>query len=500
MHLPEGFWKDGLGDIEVIAHEGVLHAFYLCIRSHDRVGHLTSEDALVWEEQTTALHTGRPGDFDDDQIWTMGVFAFDGQFFMLYTGLSLRERGKIQRIGLATSTDLFHWEKYPANPLIEADPRFYDAYVDAKHRIDWRDPFVLEHNGILHGILSARLNHGPSNRRGAAAHVTSRDGYSWKVREPLYCPETCFDFETPALAKVKGRFYLTGIAGRNAENQPTAPSIYRVSESIDGPYRRISHGTMLPGDNQVFKPVEWKGKTLYFHNLRGVADWEGGGNAAVTSLAPPKIADADPDGALVLRPYNDWSTVANGSLVELESPNPQEDGESIHGVWTATSDAMCSSGSFGYEVFFLHGNWDHLIFEATVATGICGESGILVRSDESADEATFVTLDPISRKVELSTVSSVYKTPSAGITYRWRGRRIVQDWLCSRAWGSVVHIRAVFYGPYVEVSIDDCVALSAVSQARPSGRIGFFSEDAAMRVMSCRIESLQPSAAVASCV
>ncbi len=45
---------------------------------------------------------------------------------MLYTGINRGERGLIQRIGLATSDDLIHWTKHPANPVLEADERWYE--------------------------------------------------------------------------------------------------------------------------------------------------------------------------------------------------------------------------------------------------------------------------------------------------------------------------------------------------------------------------------------
>ena len=35
----------------------------------------------------------------------------EGAWRMFYTGLCMRERGRIQRVGLAHSDDLFHWEK-----------------------------------------------------------------------------------------------------------------------------------------------------------------------------------------------------------------------------------------------------------------------------------------------------------------------------------------------------------------------------------------------------
>jgi len=500
MHIPGGFWKNGLGDIDVIAHDGVLHAFYLCIPSHDRVGHLTSRDGILWEEQPFALHTGDPGDFDDDQIWTMGVFQNGQKFFMLYTGLSIRDRGKIQRVGLATSENLVSWQKHPANPVLTADPRYYEAQSDARHRVDWRDPYVFCDNGTLHGVISARTNTGPKNRRGAAGHFTSKDGIHWEVQPPLCVPGNCYDFETPALARINGRFYLSGICGKNAQAQGMVPSIVRVADAIDGPYRRIAHDALLPEQNQVFKPCNWNGQILYFHNLRGVADWPGGGNNPVTCLAPPKVADTTEEGELVLRPFREWKSVETGAPLEIASGSFGARGDSVVGQWEDSPKGLTNAGAAGYGVFLLHGEYSHGILEAEIEPGDGGSCGFILRSDCSADDATFISLSPALRKIELYSLQESYKTPCAGVTYRWRCRRVVQDWTCSGQWAGSMHLRVVLYGPYCEVSINDRVAISAVTLAKPGGRMGVFVEDARLTLKNLVFQPLKPSPCMESCL
>lgn len=500
MHIPGGFWKDGLGDIDVIAHDGILHAFYLCIPSHDRVGHLTSRDGILWEEQPFAIHTGNPGDFDDDQIWTMGVFHWVDRFFMLYTGLAIRDRGKIQRVGVATSTDLISWEKYSGNPVVTADPRYYEARSDERHRVDWRDPYVFSENGILHGVISARSNKGPENRRGAAGYFTSEDGFHWKVQPPLCVPGNCYDFETPALSRINGKFYLTGICGKNAEGQGMVPSIVRVADKIDGPYRRVGHDALLPEHNQVFKPCSWQGRVLYFHNLRGVADWPGGGNNPVTCLAPPKVAEATEDGELILRPFRDWTSVQTGEPLLVRAGEFRGNGDCVIGDWQDCGDGLENHNQAGYEAFLLRGQFSHGILEAEVDPGTGGSCGFIVRSDCKADDGTFISLTPSSRTVEVFTLQAVYKTPCAGVTYRWRGRRLVQEWTCPDVWKGFLNFRAVFYGPYCEVSINDRVLISSVTLAKPAGRLGFFTEDAALKIRKLAFQPLKPSPCMETCL
>ncbi len=498
MHIPTGFWKNELGDIDVIAHQDLLHAFYLSLPSHDRVGHLVSRDGLNWTEERAALTTGTPGDFDDDQIWTMGVFEFQGTFFMLYTGLCRRERGKVQRVGLATSGDLRTWTKHAKNPVACADPRWYEATVDATHRVDWRDPKVFVEDGLLHAVISARANTGPANRRGCAGHFVSRNGYDWEVRPPLHVLNTCYDFETPALLKLKGRYYLTGISGRDRDR--TVPNVYRVADRVEGPYRRMPDDDLLPAGNSVYKPCEWKGMTLYFHNLRGAADWPTGKGETVTCLPPPKVADAEEDGALALRPFPLWDGAARGPWEEIPADRRLAEGTAALGRWTCSGTALRGRSAPGLGAFLLAGQHEGFILECVLECEDAREFGVVFRADDIADEGTFAALIPSTRRAQLYTQQEFLKTPSAGVTYRWRGRRVVQEGSLAGEAGRETRLRVVAFGPYVEVSANDRVLISAVSLARPAGRVGVFAEDGGVVVHGLRIRPLNPPAAWAACV
>lgn len=71
-------------------------------------------------------------DWDDLAIWTGSVISRHGRWHMLYTGISRSESGLVHRIGLAVSDDLLRWEKHPANPVLQADPRWCEL-LDLGH-------------------------------------------------------------------------------------------------------------------------------------------------------------------------------------------------------------------------------------------------------------------------------------------------------------------------------------------------------------------------------
>ncbi|MFT5031109.1 MAG: beta-fructofuranosidase, partial [Candidatus Binatia bacterium] len=99
MYSNRGFRESEIGDIDVIRIGDTYHLFHLILPNHDYIAHATSTDCINWTRVKSALFVGDPGEWDDDMLWTMNVSrARDGGFEMFYTGLSQKEKGRIQRI------------------------------------------------------------------------------------------------------------------------------------------------------------------------------------------------------------------------------------------------------------------------------------------------------------------------------------------------------------------------------------------------------------------
>ncbi|MCA9972344.1 MAG: hypothetical protein KC425_19115, partial [Anaerolineales bacterium] len=123
MYTSYGFRESEIGDVDVVRHGGLYHLFHLTLPNHDYIAHAVSEDGLRWRRVKNALFIGDPVSWDDDMLWTMHISPDPyrpNAWRMFYTGLSMRERGRIQRIGLARSDDLYTWHKEPgdAYPLV----------------------------------------------------------------------------------------------------------------------------------------------------------------------------------------------------------------------------------------------------------------------------------------------------------------------------------------------------------------------------------------------
>jgi beta-fructofuranosidase len=166
-----------------------------------------------WQVLPTALTPG-PAEVDSwDNIatWTGSVLQHAGLWYLFYTSQRRAEQGLIQRIGVATSRDSIRWTTHPDNPVIEADPRWYEL-LDRQVWFDqaWRDPWVFQHpqTGDFHALITARANHGPADERGVIGHARSVDLLHWEVLPPVTEPGDFGQLEVPQLTQIESRYYL----------------------------------------------------------------------------------------------------------------------------------------------------------------------------------------------------------------------------------------------------------------------------------------------------
>lgn len=480
MYYSPGYQASEVGDVDVIVHEDRIHLFHLTLPNHDVVGHLVSDDGLTWQTLPNALTTGDPGSFDDDQIWTMGTFEHEGRFFMLYTALSRAENGCVQRTGLATSDDLVHWRKHDGNPVAEADGRWYEARREESGRVNWRDPFVFEAGGVLHCLMVARENHGPMSRRGCVAHLTSRDGYRWQVRPPLYSLHVSYDFEVPTLFQLGDYYYLTGILGGHGRD------VYRVATSPWGPWERREDDGLLPAPNHAFRTCLWRDKQLLFHWVRGNADWASGAPAYCV-VAPPKEAVAAADGCLVLRPFQDLSPLHLGAAETSFARVLGRPEAALEGRWELAGATLLGVGDPGFGALLSEDEYDDVLIEVEVEPGVAREFGVVLRADAEADAGTFVSCVPGRATVELV---SLFESRGGIHDVRGRGRQLVQQF--HHAYSGTWHqLRVVARGPLIEAAIDGRVVLSALTMRRRRGRVGVFVEDGRAVFRNPRLQRLE---------
>jgi beta-fructofuranosidase len=208
-------------DFWLVRDRGLHHVFYLQapralgqpeLRHHNAsIGHAASSDLHSWQVLPDALHPGPVGSWDDLATWTGSAIDHQGRWYMLYTGINHAERGLIQRIGLAVSDDLVHWEKHPANPVLEADRRWYDLLDQTRWRDQsWRDPWLFRDpdDGAFHALVTARSRLGAPDGAGVVGHARSLDLVNWEVLPPLTAHGEFAQVEVPQLVRVNDHYEI----------------------------------------------------------------------------------------------------------------------------------------------------------------------------------------------------------------------------------------------------------------------------------------------------
>jgi beta-fructofuranosidase len=156
------------------------------------IGHATSDDLVNWIRVRDALVRSDAPASDDLATWTGSIVPDPaGGWRMFYTGSTLAPAGKnIQSICVATSPDLLTWTKSAANPILTADPHWYETLSDGWHDEAFRDPWVFPdpRGDGWQMLITARARTGDSFSRGIVGHAISADLERWELQPPLTEP------------------------------------------------------------------------------------------------------------------------------------------------------------------------------------------------------------------------------------------------------------------------------------------------------------------------
>ncbi len=269
------------------------------------IGHAVSSDLREWRVLPDALHPGPEPSWDDASTWTGSVVRHDGAWHLLYTGTSHADGRLVQRVGLATSTDLTTWTKHPGS-VLEADPRWYETLdLTAWHDQAWRDPWVFrdERDGRHHALLTARARSGDPTGRGVVGHAVSDDLVHWDVLPPVTEPMGFGQLEVPQVVQDGERWYLvfcSDVETQGEQRRATGPgtgTYYLVGDSPTGPFRQVGDG-LLEVDRQGSTYAgklhrDSSGALVFLAWHRNDAD---GGFRG--ELSEPRLVDVLPDGSL----------------------------------------------------------------------------------------------------------------------------------------------------------------------------------------------------------
>ena len=496
-----------IGDVDVIFVDGIYHLFHLVLPNHDYIAHAVSNDCFSWRRVENALFLGHPGSWDDSMLWTMHVTPHpfrEGAWRMFYTGLSRRDHGLKQRIGLAESDDLYVWKKSPVNwidgrsalpydlpgrpqqPPYDFDPdsqfplgpdgQFYESGIDeGRHWVSWRDPFYYRERDRGFLLTAGRVNDGPVVRRGCVAVTEETSEGHFETRPALHHPGLYDDVEVPNLIKLDGEYYLIGSIREDAKVR------YWHTPSIDMPWRSYHDNVLLAAGNYAGRICRddhgyllWSfytpsGLTRTMHNL----------------MPPPKRIVRKPNGQLRVQTFEGFEKRILDSIDSSQVCSLKQGLESQCVAVRERRFRLTSESSF--QAFLFGTDVDCFRFSASLTMIGEGKCGVVFRIDRETHDGYYLSLDLFKGVAQLRAWGS---GPDGS------GEEMMQfQSLQSGFWDNYERGKAdivlIVHGSYLELSIENRVILSLADQTFDAGGVGLYVEAAEMEVQNVTLERLQ---------
>ena len=300
--------------------KGEYHVFYLRGgAAHIPWEHIVSTDLVHWKELPTALIAdGGPNSPDGGHMFTGSVCEKDGVFHIFYTGHNPNNPEGLEFIMHATSEDLTHWKKHPAD-ILRPDGTTYRIGKKRGNEKAWdpalwdfRDPhvsFCKEARCYYMAFLgdAVELGKGAGPGKKVSGFATSPDLRKWTFQRPFKTPA---GQECPDLFKIGDTWYLLGA------------DVYCLSKDLQGDF------TFPPVQNVIDRPGIYAGKRMFDGKRHVWTGWvsdspngrDGGGLTWGGTQCLPRELYAGPDGQLYQKPVEEVTNVFKHTVTEIITP------------------------------------------------------------------------------------------------------------------------------------------------------------------------------------
>ncbi|MBX3062267.1 MAG: DUF4975 domain-containing protein [Anaerolineae bacterium] len=452
--------------------QGEYHLFYLKdYRDKANHGegtpwfHLGTRDFVRFTDYGEALPRGRQNE-QDLYVFTGCAMEKDGLFHIFYTGHNphLRAVGKPeQAIMHATSRDLIHWEKDPANPIMFAPPQHYEIH-------DWRDPFIFwnEEAKEYWMLLAARKKDGPFNRRGITALAASTDLQEWRVCDPFWVPDLYFTHECPDLFRIGEWWYLvySTFTERNLTH-------YRMSRSLAGPWiaptndsfdGRAFYAAKTASDGKRRFAFGWNPSRTGEQDTGG---WNWGGDLVVHEI------EQQSDGMLTVRlPAEVARCFDKTENLRLE---PRL------GQWTPSADksgVVSANAVGGFAWAALNSMPVSSLLETTITCSPETRAvGVIVRADEALDRYYQIRIEPGRQRI----IFDRSPRPGDEAPIIERPLQLIEN--------APVRLQVLVEGSVIVIYINDQVALSTRGYEHREGTYGLFVSEGSATFSDIRLSA-----------
>jgi beta-fructofuranosidase len=504
-----------LGDVDILYHDGLYHLFHLVLPNHDFIAHAVSSNGFNWRRVDNALFIGHPGSWDDLMLWTMHVTPcphHPGQWRMFYTGLSRRDQGMKQRVGLAVSDDLYTWRKVGvkwedrrgvedpeaiksirakidhshASSIVSPDDSnscfplapdadFYEASIDDERGwVSFRDPFFYQEQDRGWLLVAGRVNEGPLVRRGCVAVLEEVSPQHFQAQPPLHHPGLYDDIEVPNLLKLEDEYYLIGSIREDSKIR------YWHTDRLDKPWRSYYDNVLLAKGNYAGRICrDEEGYLLWNFFSENIQD-----RTVNNLMPPPKRLIRASNGQLRTKSFEGFEAMVrervDSRCVSKLKPHATPD----HCQLDDGVMRLKSEGEF--QAFSFDGSLESFRLCAHMKMTGLGKCGLVFRVDPKTHDGYYLSLDLMKGVAQLRAWAT--GPPKSG-------EHMMQfQSLQSAFWYSEtpreVTIQLLAFGSYIELMIDGRVLLSLADQKFQKGLVGIYVESAQLEVRDHEIHRL----------
>jgi beta-fructofuranosidase len=506
-----------IGDVDILYHQGLYHLFHLVLPNHDFIAHAVSTDAVNWRRVSNAIFIGDPGSWDDLMLWTMHVSADPyqaGRWRMFYTGLSRRDQGNIQRVGMAVSDDLYHWQKTAVSWLdlrgandpelvkqarsesgrfqppsrnapfdasscfpLEAHPEYYESRADeGRHWVSFRDPYYYHDGQVGWLLVAGRVKEGPIVRRGCVALMEEVSPGIFEARPPLFHPRLYDDIEVPNLLRMGDDSYLIGSIREDAKIR------YWHTDKLGNPWKSYHDNVLMAQGNYAGRVCrDDKGWLLW--NFYSKSSQDRGSN---NLLPPPKRLVQTKDGLLRAKSFEGldaWidQRVSTRCIRSLREGLDQEQ-------CSVDGSTLDLSSESGFHAFVYSERLSSLHFRGRLRLQGQGKCGLVFRIDPETHDGYYLSLDLLKNVAQLRSWGT--GEPASG------DRMMEFAALQSGFWYSetpgVAQVELIAFGSYIELSIDGRIILSLADQRFTDGLFGVYLETAHLQLTDVELRHMRP--------
>lgn len=425
---------------------------------------------------------------------------------MFYTGLSRRDHGQIQRLGMAESDDLYTWQKCavnwidrrsdlpyglpgrPSQPPFQFDAdssfplcpggEFYESELDqGRNWVSWRDPFYYREHDRGWLLAAGRVKTGPVVRRGCVAAMEETRPNHFEARPPLHHPGLYDDVEVPNLIKVEDEYYLIGSMREDAKIR------YWHTDKIGNPWRSYADNVLLATGNYAGRVSEDdRGFLLWSFFTPRDTDRQ-----TNNLMPPPKRLARTELGHLEVRSFEGFERRVDrpaefDRFVDLKADRTTG---SVQDRQDGDLDLQCDCG---FQIFAPQERLGCFRLRATLTMLNEGKCGIVFRLDEQSHDGYYLSLDLFKGVAQMR----AWGSGPQGSGEEMMQFRSLQAGYWEQTVRGEAEVTLLAYGSYLELSIGRRVILSLADQTFREGLAGFYLESAKLRVRNLSVEHFHP--------